>query len=246
MYSAGNEQKVPFGSSMNAWSRDKILQFLEMQGWSLPASIVSIVGPGLVIVKFEVTNCPYTLSNIMVPVVGNQYALPPYQVGEMGRVVPSDFFLSGVTGQTSGPVDFTFEPGPLGALAWEPLGNKAWAASPNPKAYVIQGPEGVIIQTMDGTVRAVVSETGIDLYPAAGETVTVHGDITLTGNLRLGGYIMNQAGTNQYPGDIRIGGNFIAGAGTADQVGLQTHNHPYVKPASGTPATPTGAPNAGT
>ncbi len=81
---------------------------------------------------------------------------------------------------------------------------------------------------------------GLALGPAPTHTITatptgfvVSGNLTIEGNLQLGGSIEAVAG-GAYAGNIKTSGNIIAGFGGGDQVGLQTHTHP----SNGSPPTP--------
>ena len=81
---------------------------------------------------------------------------------------------------------------------------------------------------------------GVALGSAPTSTITatptgfvVSGNLTIEGNLLLGGTIEAAAG-GPYAGNITTSGNIIAGFGGADQVTLQLHEHT----ANNTPPTP--------
>jgi hypothetical protein len=75
----------------------------------------------------------------------------------------------------------------------------------------------------------------IDFKPAGGGiTMVSPGDITING------VVITPAGKVSAPGDV------VAGAGGADQVGLQTHQHTVPNDSHGDAIGPTNAPEAGT
>jgi len=201
---ADNVQKIPLARSLEQFANRKIAGAMTLYGMSLPASIVSIVSAGIVTVKFELTNIPYTLPNVTVPVVGCEFGRPPYQVGTLGRVVPTDAYLGGISGLGGGTADLSRR-GNLSNLAWEPIGSVNWSASDDPNAYVLYGPDGVILRTSDSTCKVVVSKTGVDLYPPPGLPVTVHGNLVVTGN--ISGANLELSGAIQGPGAATYTGN---------------------------------------
>ena len=239
-------QKTPIARTLEAFAERKVRNVMALlDAKALPASVAKVVSSGIVVVRFELTNIPYTLPNLTVPMLGAEYTRLPIQPGCLGWVQPANAFMGAMSGLGGGTADLT-PPAPLSALVWSPVGNVNWSATDNPNAYVIYGPDGVVARTSDGTSKVVISRTGIDVYPPAGVRCRVHGDLEVDGDLLLTGGIKAPGG-GVYPGALYTSGPVVAGYGTGDQVGLQTHNHPYVKPASGStvPAN-TNKPNANT
>ena len=64
---ASNAQKTPFARSLNDWATARWGAALDLEGKSLPASVVS-VNNSIVTVKFELQTT-YTLPEVTVPVV---------------------------------------------------------------------------------------------------------------------------------------------------------------------------------
>jgi hypothetical protein len=104
------------------------------------------------------------------------------------------------------------------------------AAAPPPSMRMFSFSDGLFI----GGVLGTVEPTQYLAFTAAG--IVVGGNLIVNGNLQLSGSIEAVAG-GPYAGDIKTSGNVTAGFGGADQVGLQTHEHPTA--ASGSPSPPT-------
>lgn len=211
---------------------------LDLMGQSLPASVVAVVGSGIVKVKFELTNVPFTLPQITVPMLGSEYVRLPVQKGLKGAVIAFDAYLGGMSGLGGGTADLSPRPN-LANLAFVPLGNSAWAPSENPNALVLYGPDGVIIRDAAKKIVLTITPEKAELDLPAGIPFTINGNVIVNGNFQLSGAIENQTG-GTYAGDIKTAGNIIAGIGGADQVGLKTHVHAGVQPGGGSTNPPTG------
>jgi hypothetical protein len=105
-----------------------------------------------------------------------------------------------------------------------------------PTCYVLFKADGHLkFVDVDGNVIE-SSATGWSITPKTGQSITLNGNVIVTGNLQLAGAIQSQPGS-LYTGNIVTSGNVIAGSGTGDQVGLQTHKHPTA--GTGAPSSPT-------
>lgn len=143
-------QKTPIARSLEQFANRKVRGALDLLGQQLPASVVVVVSSGIVTVKFELTNIPFTLPQITVPMIGSEYVRIPVQGGPngtKGMVIAADAFLGGVSGLGGGTADLSPRPN-LSNLAFVPLGNTAWSATDNPDAALIYGPDGVVIRTV--------------------------------------------------------------------------------------------------
>lgn len=109
---------------------------------------------------------------------------------------------------------------------------------------------GVPAQCVTFTENGVSIKSGSDGINLNGLVINqdgqVEGNLPVTGALELAGSIEALNGST-YAGNIQTSGDMIAGFGGADQVGLQTHVHVYLKPTSApTSAANTNSPTAGT
>jgi hypothetical protein len=167
-----NAQKTPFARSLEQFSQRKVRAALELLGQNLPASVAAIASPGTVVVNFELTGIPYTLSQIEVPVEGAEYVRLPIQVGMLGWVKAADAYLGGVSGLGGGIADLTPRPN-LSNLVWSPIGNKNWSAPDDPRKLVLYGPDGAILRTADKKSQLEANEQGILATIAIGSTFRI-------------------------------------------------------------------------
>lgn len=120
--------KTQLTASLQGFAAGKAQDRQQRQGKSLPCTVAEVVSSGIVKVNFEVeSGKPWTIPQMIVPVVGWEYVRVPIAVGDKGRCVPSDVRLGHMTGLGDGTPGMTL-PGNLGALAFEPLGNTGWDA----------------------------------------------------------------------------------------------------------------------
>jgi Phage protein Gp138 N-terminal domain len=152
------------------------------------------------------------------------------KVGDVGMLVVADRDISSVqatNGQESTPGSWRTHDLADGIFIGGLFGG-------TPTAYVWFSANGVTISDANGNTIA-MSAMGIAMTAVA---------VTISGNLQLGGSILaaaggEYAGNIQTTGNILIGGSMeaaggvIAGAGTGDQVGLQTHKHSGVATGGG-------------
>lgn len=202
-------------------------------GQNLPASIVAIISPGIVQVKFEVTNLPYTLPQVICPIEGSEFIRIPIAPKMLGWVKAASVSLGGVSGQGGGTANGALPEANLSAVVWSPVGNVAWSPTDDIEAVLIYGPNGVVIRDKASNCKIVLTKTGIDVFTPAGIPTIVHGPLAVVGDLLLGGQVRAQNG-GIYQGNVIAGGRIVAGAGGADAVDVQTHTHQYNRPASGT------------
>ena len=171
-YDSGNSQKTPLARSLESFANRKVAGAIQLLGQSLPASVAAIVSSGIVTVKFELTNIPFTLPQITVPIFGSEYLRLPIQVGCKGAVMAFDAYLGGMSGLGGGTADLTRRPN-LSNLAFCPLGNSAWSATDDPNAVVLYGPDGAIIRTVDKTSALTINSSGATFKIPAGGTVVM-------------------------------------------------------------------------
>jgi hypothetical protein len=79
---------------------------MQLVGKVLPATIVSQSGK-MVTVSFSLTNIPFTLPQVTIPLFGPQYVRYPMQPGDRGIVIPADTYIGGMSGLGGGVADLT-------------------------------------------------------------------------------------------------------------------------------------------
>jgi hypothetical protein len=198
---ADNAQKIPVSTRLNQGALERAKNAIQVLGKSLPASVVKVVGP-IVTVKFEVQS-GFTLPNVTIPTIGNEYARAPLQVGCKGMVIPSDAYLGGMSGLGGGTANLTQQFN-LTALVFAPIGNSGWVQV-DANAYVIYGPNGVVL-------RDTASNTTFTLTPSG---ITIKGNVTIQGSLTATGGITAGQGTGDQVGlQSHRHGTGTAAAGT--------------------------------
>ena len=266
---ASNVQKTPLARTLNQFTERKVRGIMALTGQSLPASVVAVVSSGIVTIKFELQNIPYTLPNLTCPLFGPEYIRYPIQKGCKGFVVPADAYLGGVSGLGGGTADLK-QRGNLSSLVFFPIGNKGWSTTDDPNAVVIYGPDGAIIRDTGKKNILTWSDTGVTMAITAGtlvitvptgqnvtinggavinvpgsEAATVNGNLAVNGNLLLSGTIEG-AGSGTYARNIATSGDITARAGTAGSVGVATHTHEQGVDSHGDTEQPVAPPTGGT
>ena len=104
---------------------------------------------------------------------------------------------------------------------------------------------GTTITDKNGNVIE-MSSTGVKVTPT-GSTLTVQGNLALTGNLQLGGAIEGETAGSTYSGDLKFGGEIYARYGVSgQQVKLTTHQHTQPNDSAGNVQASTNPPLGGT
>ena len=147
-------------------------QAIQLLGKALPCSVLAVSG-SIVTVGFELTNIPFTLPSVTVPMFGPEYIRYPTQVGDLGAVFPIDTYLGGISGLGGGVADLSMRAN-LSSLVFFPVGNKNWSAPTDPNKIELYGPDGAILRTKDNTSALTVSETGMIAKIPAGDTMVIN------------------------------------------------------------------------
>jgi hypothetical protein len=174
---ANNAQKTPFQVSMNQFAAKKAANAIQNLGKSLPASVVSVDG-SIVTVKFELTNTPFTLPNVTVPMFGPEYIRYPIRPGDKGTVVAVDARLGGQTGLGVGTASLA-PAANLSTLFFMPLANKNWTVADSPDQVVIYGPDGALLRTIGGGSSLLVNNAGVQ---ATAPTIGMTGEVIINGS----------------------------------------------------------------
>lgn len=90
-------QRLNFAKSMNNFAEVKIAEAMELVGKILPATVVRQSGK-MITVSFSLTNIPFTLPQVTIPLFGPEYVRYPMQPGDRGIVIPADTYIGGMSG----------------------------------------------------------------------------------------------------------------------------------------------------
>lgn len=71
-------QRLNFAKSMNNFAEVKIAEAMELVGKILPATVVRQSGK-MITVSFSLTNIPFTLPQVTIPLFGPEYVRYPMQ-----------------------------------------------------------------------------------------------------------------------------------------------------------------------
>lgn len=190
---ATNDQKTPFGLSLNRFTQAKSQNALALQGRNIPCTVTAISG-SIVTVAFQVTapagQTAITLPPATMPVASSEYVRLPIQVGCRGFAVSADYYMGGMSGLGGGTATTT-QPANLGALVFVPVGNTAFSAVSG-SALVLYGPQGVTLR--DANSGSVVTLTATNITITTSGSVTLNCNVTINGNLQVNGNI-NATGT---------------------------------------------------
>jgi len=183
---------------------------MAQQGHKLPCQVVSFQN-NVVTVQFQMNqNCPLSLPNITIPIIGPEYIRYPIQVGDIGFTISADVSL-GYASQIDGsqtPPNFSNYGNLSSVLVFVPISSVKWSASEDPSSVLIYGPNGVVLR--DAQKKATVTinkDSGITLKYGSNKVVVDSSGITITGTLTINGkaYTAHQH-TGVQPGSGITGG----------------------------------------
>ncbi|HDL7089618.1 TPA: hypothetical protein PXM39_001055 [Yersinia enterocolitica] len=173
--------KLNFNRNITQFAENKISEAMESAGKVLPVTVISQSGK-MVTVSFNLTNIPYTLPQVTIPIFGPQYIRYPMQPGDGGIVIPADTYLGGVSGLGGGTADLT-PPSNLGALVFLPISNTEWD-SVDGQVLTLYGPEGVTIRDAGSNTTFLLTPESITIATPTQFKVTVGGTVfTLTNGM---------------------------------------------------------------
>ena len=173
-------QQLNFAKSMNNFAEEKIAEALQLVGKVLPATIVRQSGK-MVTVSFSLTNIPFTLPQVTIPLFGPQYVRYPMQPGDRGIVIPADTYIGGMSGLGGGVADLT-QPANLSALVYLPISHTEWQ-DVDGQVVTVYGPEGVTLRDSGSNTTFLLKPESIAISTPDSFTVTVGGTVfSLTGS----------------------------------------------------------------
>lgn len=186
------DKKMSFGGNMHSFAAQKIASAMQMAGKILPASVVKRAG-NMITVSFLLTDIPYTLPQITLPLFGPEYIRYPMQPGDKGIVIPANTYLGGVSGLGGGIASLT-PPANLSALSFLPLSNTEWETVDD-QVLTMYGPEGVTLRDAGSKTTFLLTPQSITIVTPEQFQVTVGGTVlTLTAS---GWSLTGQSGTLQ-------------------------------------------------
>ncbi|PXM01155.1 hypothetical protein [Klebsiella variicola] len=173
-------QRLNFAKSMNNFAEVKIAEAMELVGKVLPATVVRQSGK-MITVSFSLTNIPFTLPQVTIPLFGPQYVRYPMQPGDRGIVIPADTYIGGMSGLGGGVADLT-QPTNLSALVYLPISNTEWQ-DVDGQVVTVYGPEGVTLRDSGSNTTFLLKPHSIAISTPDSFTVTVGGTVfSLTGS----------------------------------------------------------------
>lgn len=167
-------QRLNFAKSMNNFAEEKIAEAMQLVGKVLPATIVRQSGK-MVTVSFSLTNIPFTLPQVTIPLFGPQYVRYPMQPGDRGIVIPADTYIGGMSGLGGGVADLT-QPANLSALVYLPISHTEWQ-DVDGQVVTVYGPEGVTLRDSGSNTTFLLKPDSIAISTPDSFTVTVGGTV---------------------------------------------------------------------
>lgn len=167
-------QRLNFSKSMNDFAAGKIASAMEMSGKILPATVVQQSGK-MVTVSFSLTNIPFTLPQVTIPLFGPQYVRYPMQPGDRGIVIPADTYIGGMSGLGGGVADLT-QPANLSALVYLPISHTEWQ-DVDGQVVTVYGPEGVTLRDSGSNTTFLLKPDSIAISTPDSFTVSVGGTV---------------------------------------------------------------------
>lgn len=184
-----NSRKTPLAASLPASMRQEFEDLDQLAGKVWPCHVVSVQGQ-IVTVAFDLVTS-FTLPQITMPIFGPEYIRFPTQVGDKGICLAADAFLGPTAGLGGSTANLT-KPSNLGALVFMPIGSKNFSTVDG-NVLVMYGPNGVTIRdkasntVINLTAASVTMTRGSSSFALDNTGVTIHGDLTVTGNTSFGG-----------------------------------------------------------
>lgn len=177
----GNAQKTHYARTINKFAEQKVLDAIQITGKSLPCRVEFVSG-SIVTVSF-LLNSSFTLPRVTCPMFGPEYIRYPTQVGDLGVVLSSDYYIGCVSGLGGGQTADLVQRANLSTLIFLPIANTGasttqnWPANPSgdPNALTLYGKDRLAWLALHGTGAI----TGLGQE-------SLDGSIATTGNLSAG------------------------------------------------------------
>jgi len=138
-------------------------------GVGLPCKVVAREGWFVSVdLLIDSTKSLPTLTGI--PIMGSRYIYQPFQIGDIGFLIPSSFWLDTVTDTATAPAFDDAAPN-MANFGFLPLPRNSF--SPN------GDPESVIVQSVAGTFTAEVSDSGVKIGNGTAEVEVTANDVNI-------------------------------------------------------------------
>ena len=234
--------KISAAESLHRFALKKVTDTIQQTGKGLPCSVVSVAG-GIITVKPEIVT-KKTIPNLTVPLFGPIYIRYPIQKGDLGVLLPFEYYLGGVSGLGGGTAGLDRR-GNLSALVFLPIANTDWAAV-DPNSVNINGPNGVVLRDTTSACTFTLTPTSIHIDAPSDYKITVGGStfemlpgsITLTSAIiYLNGPIAQgegaAGGAVSLIGPVNVVNDVVAGS-----ISVIMHYHGGVQTGGGNTAAP--------
>lgn len=180
MAGSDNRLKTPIVRSLQNLAAQGAANAVTALAKAIPATVVSRSGQ-FVTVNFAMqvggTGAPWTLVQADYPIGGSSGTdWYPFDSGTPGLLLPSDFYLGGVTGEGGGTADYS-QRGNLSTLAFFPL--PTMSGTPpggDTDKRCVTGPNGAYVGTTDGSASVSVDKSAGITIKFGGKTWTFNGD----------------------------------------------------------------------
>lgn len=223
--SGGNFQRTPVVRSIQRAAQRKAEAAIELLGKALPCEVVSRTG-SIVTVKFALTDTPFNLPQVTIPIIGSEYIRVPVQPGCKGLTISADASLGAATGLGPATVGLAL-PANLTALVFVPIGNKSFAPE-HPDHLELYGADGVLIKNKkDKDWYVELTSSGVTISNADGSASIAwngaawefKGPVVLNDAVQMNASI-TAIGGGTYGGDFVTSGSIKSG-----DIDLQDHHH---------------------
>lgn len=179
MAGSDNRLKIPVARSLNQLSSQRAANAQIDVAKGIPATIVSRNGQ-IVTVSFAMQvggpGGPWTQATADYPIGTASTDWLPLSAGTAGLLLPSDFYLGGVTGQGGGTADYA-QRGNLSTLSFFPLSHTSWTPpGSDTDKRCLQGPNGVYMQSSDGACSLSLDKTSGLTATFSGHTLQIKSD----------------------------------------------------------------------
>lgn len=155
-------QRTPIVDGLNRFVNDKIEDWSQLLGKSLPASAMAVDPSGTIVtVNFEIET-GLTIPIVQCPIGFPEWVRWPIQKGDPGFVTAVDLYMGGMSGLGDGVAELTQQPN-LSTLVWFPCGNFKLPATDDPQKVVIYGPTGVILRDKNKACVFTLTPDGITI-----------------------------------------------------------------------------------
>jgi len=175
-----NRLKTPVAASLNQLARQRASDGIQSLPKGIPAQVVSRTNQ-IVTVAFQMqvggTGAPFTLVQADYPISTSALDWLPINKGTNGLLLPSDFYLGGISGQGGGTADYS-QRGNLATLVFHPITNTSQTIPPggDTDKRGVYGPNGVVVSDVGGACALTCDKTSGGTWTFNGHTIELASD----------------------------------------------------------------------